>query len=217
MNKIILSVTLGVVFFLALAHSNANVCTIFENNLNGYRKPSQELVTISNDTDQCKFTPLNNYYIRDTYRTRNLNIRSESRKVRVDGKEQERRLWLRVDDTRKVRLTRSTSLPNIRREHVRNARERDIDFRGIERNDKRFLKYRSDERTFRREVRDGRYERQTSRDNINARRTTNNRENDMVAVNDKETSTEWPFSNFVQSAIGVLGLYYFGKHNKNTK
>lgn len=143
---------------------------------NGYRKPSQELVTISNDTDQCKFIPLNSYYIRDTYRTRNLNIRSESRRVCVDGKEQEYRLWLRVDDTRRGRLTRSASLPDIRRERVQNARKRDIGFRGVEqraleRNDKRFLEYRSDERTFRREVRDGRYERQTSRDNTDERRT----------------------------------------------
>lgn len=132
---------------------------------------------ISNDTNHFKFTSLNSYYIRDAYRTRNLNIRSESRRVHVDGKEQERRLWLRVDDSRRVRLTRSASLPDIRRERVRNARERYIEFRGSERrtlewNDKRFLENHSDERYFRREVRDGRYERQTTRDNTNEKRTT---------------------------------------------
>lgn len=142
---------------------------------NGYRKPSQELVTISNVTDQCKFIPLNSYYLRDTYRTRNLNIRSENRRVCVNGKEEECRLWLRVDDTRRGRLTRSFSLSDIRRERVQNARERDIGYRGVEqraleRNDKRFLEYRTDKRTFRREVRDGRYERQTSRDNNDERR-----------------------------------------------
>ncbi|XP_060877625.1 uncharacterized protein LOC132950283 [Metopolophium dirhodum] len=224
MNKTILSVVVGVVFFLALSHSNANVCTISENNLNVYRKTSnKELVTISNETDQCRYNPIDNYYIRDTYRTRNLNIRSERRTIRVDGKEQERRVWVRIDDIRKGRLTRSESLPNIRREQVRNARERDIDLRGthqraLERNSRNVLENRSDERIFRRKVRDRQYDVPTNRDNIDRRsRTRNTRQNDMVAIKDKDEASSWPFSNFVQSAIGVLGLYYFGMHNKNVK
>ncbi|NP_001156118.1 uncharacterized protein LOC100161501 precursor [Acyrthosiphon pisum] len=225
MNKTILSIVVGVVFFLALSQSNANVCTISENNLNVYRKTSnKELVTISNETDQCRYNPIDNYYIRDTYRTRNLNIRSERRTIHVDGKEQERRVWVRIDDTRKGRLTRSESLPNIRREQVRNARERDIDLRdthqrALERNSRNVLENRSDERIFRRKVRDRQYDVQTNRDNnIDRRsRTRNTRQNDMVAIKDKDEASSWPFSNFVQSAIGVLGLYYFGMHNKNVK
>lgn len=96
----------------------------------------------------------------------------------MDGKEQERRQWFRVDDTRRIRLTRSESLPDIRSEHVQNAIERDIDFRrtdrrAIERNDRRLLENRFGERIFKREVRDTRYERQTTRDDIiEARRRT---------------------------------------------
>ncbi|XP_022161979.1 uncharacterized protein LOC111027833 [Myzus persicae] len=224
MNKTILSIVVGVVFFLALSHTNAEVCTISENNLNVYRKTSnKELVTISNETDQCTFNPIDNYYIRDTYRTRNLNIRSERRTIRVDGKEQERRVWVRIDDIRKGRLTRSESLPNIHREQVRNVREREIDLRGtqlrvIERNSRTVLENRSDERIFRRRVRDRQYDGQTNRDNIDKRnRARHTRQNDMVAIKDKDETSAWPFSNFVQSAIGVLGLYYFGMHNKNVK
>ncbi|KAF0760641.1 ACYPI002718 protein [Aphis craccivora] len=227
MNKTILSIVVGVVFFLALpgSYSNANVCTISENNFNVYRKISnKELVTISNETDQCKFNPTDNYYIRDTYRTRNLNIRSERRRIIVDGKEQERRVWVRIDDKRKGRLTRSESLPNIRRERIRNARERDIDIRGIlpqralERNGRKILEHRSDERIFRREVRDRQYDVQINRDNTDKRsRTEHTRQNGMVVIKDKDEASSWPFSNFVQSAIGVLGLYYFGMHSKNIK
>lgn len=141
---------------------------------NAYRKTT-ELLTISNATDQCKLKPVN-YYVRDTYRTRNLNIRTESRRILVDGKEQERRIRFRVDDTKKVRLTRSESLPDIRRERIRNTRERNVDVRGldrraIERND-RFLENRFDDRTFRREVRDAKYEELTTRDDEDARRRT---------------------------------------------
>lgn len=146
---------------------------------NVYRKIlNKELVTISNETDQCKFNPIDNYYIRDTYRTRNLNIRSERRRISVDGKEQERRVWVRIDDKRKGRLTRSESLPNIRRERIRNAREREIDIRGIlsqrtlERNGRNILEHRSDERIFRREVRDRQYDVQINRDNIDKRSRT---------------------------------------------
>lgn len=198
---------------------------------NGYRKTSQGLVTISNDTDQCKFstTSNNNLYTRDTYRTNNLNTRSESRRairldgkeevrrsesrrairvdgnkgerrsdnsrvirvdgnegerssenrrvIRVDGKEGEGRIQFRADDARRVRLTRSKSLPDIRRERVRGARERDVadvkdaDRRVLERSDRRFLENRSYQRTFRRDVRDGRLERQTSRDDTETRRS----------------------------------------------
>lgn len=173
-------------------------------------------MTISNDTDQCKFSPTNNnnnyYYTRDTYRTNNLNTRSEGRRVirvdgkgeerrsvsgrvirvngkeeerrsenqrvsRVDGKEEERRSRFRIDGARRVRLTRSESLPDIRRECIRGASERcvvdvrDADRRVLERSDRRFLEnYRSDRRTFRREVRDSRDERQTSRDDTDTRR-----------------------------------------------
>lgn len=144
---------------------------------NGYRTTSKDLATTSNETENCKFNPFDTYYVRDTYRTRHLTIRSESRRIRVDGKEQERRYWFRVDDSRRVRLTRSESLPDIRRERVRNLREREVDFRGIDRkalghNDRRLVENRFDESTYRREVRDTRYERQTTRDNIiEARRT----------------------------------------------
>ncbi|XP_026808532.1 uncharacterized protein LOC113550715 [Rhopalosiphum maidis] len=227
MNNTILSIVVGVVFFLALlgSHSNANVCTISENNFNVYRKISnRELVTTSNETDQCKFNPIDNYYIRDTYRTKNLNIRSERHRISVDGKEQEQRVWVRIDDIRKGRLTRSESLPNIRRERIRNARERDIDIRGnlhpraLERNGRRILEHRPDERIFRREVRDRQYDVQRIRDNIDKRsRTAHTRQNGMVAIKDKDEASSWPFSNFVQSAIGVLGLYYFGMHSKNIK
>lgn len=143
---------------------------------NVYRKTSnKELVTILNETDQCRYNPIDNYYIRDTYRTRNLNIRSERRTIRVDGKEQERRVWVRIDDIREGRLTRSKSLPNIRREQVRNARERDIDLRSthqraLERNSRNVLENRSDERLFRdSQVRDRQYDVQTNRDNIDRR------------------------------------------------
>jgi len=100
----------------------------------------------------------------------------------VDGKEQERRVWVRIDNIRKGRLTRSESLPNIRREQVRNARERDIDLRDtrqrafernsrnvLERNSRNVLENRYDERIFRREVRDRQYDVQTNRDNIDRR------------------------------------------------
>lgn len=143
---------------------------------------------ISNKTDQRKFNPISSYYIRDTYRTRNLNIRSEVRRIRVDEEEQEHRFRFRVDDTRRIRFTRSESLPNIdiRNERirntrekniVRNTRERDIALRGIDRktsewNNRRFLKNRYDENNFEREVRDSRYERKISRDDINASRRT---------------------------------------------
>ncbi|XP_015363647.1 PREDICTED: uncharacterized protein LOC107161660 [Diuraphis noxia] len=224
MNKTILSIVVGVVFFLALSLSNANVCTISENNLNVYRKISnKELATISNETNQCRYNPIDNYYIRDTYRTRNLNIRSERRTIRVDGREQERRVWVRIDDIQKGRLTRSESLPNIRREQVRNARERDMDLKGthqraLEWNRRKVLESRSDERILRRKVRDRQYDVQTNRDNIDTRsRTRQTRQNGMVAINDKDEASSWPFSSFVQSAIGVLGLYYFGMHNKNVK
>jgi len=96
----------------------------------------------------------------------------------VDGKEQERRVWVRIDDKRKGRLTRSESLPNIRRERIRNAREREIDIRGIlsqrtlERNGRNILEHRSDERIFRREVRDRQYDVQINRDNIDKRSRT---------------------------------------------
>jgi len=97
----------------------------------------------------------------------------------VDGKEQERRVWVRIDDIRKGRLTRSESLPNIRREQVRNVRERDIDIRGthqraLERNSRNVLENRSDERIFRRRVRDRQYDVQTNRDNIDRRSRTRN-------------------------------------------
>lgn len=134
-------------------------------------------MTTSNETEHCKFNPFNSYYVRDTYRTRHLTIRSENRRIRVEGKDQERRYWFRVDDSRRVRLTRSESLPDIRRERVRNARDREVDFRGIDRkalehNDRRLVENRFDERTFRREVRDTRSERQITRDSIiEARRT----------------------------------------------
>lgn len=132
------------------------------------------MATISNETNQCRFNPIDNYYIRDTYRTRNLNIRSERRTIRVDGREQERRVWVRIDDIRKGRLTRSESLPNIRREQVRNARERDIDLRGthqraLEWNSRKVLENRSDEKTLRRYVRDRQYDVHTNRDNIDKR------------------------------------------------
>lgn len=99
-----------------------------------------------------------------------MNIRSERRTIRVDGKEQERRVWVRID-SKNARLTRSESLPNIRRERVRNARVRDIDVRdtrqrALERNDRKILENRSDERIFRRQVRDRRYELQTNRENM---------------------------------------------------
>lgn len=144
--------------------------------------------TISNKTDQQKFNSISSYYIRDTYRTRNLNIRSEVRRIRVDGKEQVRRFRFRVDDIKRVRLTRSKSLPNIDIQHerirntrekniVRNTRERDIDLRGTdrktsERNNRRFLENRSAEKTFEYTVRDSRYERQISRDDVDASRRT---------------------------------------------
>lgn len=129
-------------------------------------------MTFSNDTDQCKFNPID-YYVRDTYRTRNLNIRTESRRIRVDGKEEERRIRFRANDIRN-RMTRSESLPDIRRERIRNVRG-DIDFRrtdrrALERNDMRFMENRFDERTFRREVRDNRFERQTRTDDTDAKR-----------------------------------------------
>jgi len=221
------------VFFLALSYSNANVCTISENSINACQKTSQELVTISNETDQRKFNPISSYYIRDTYRTRNLNIRSEVRRIRVDGKEQERRFRFRVDDTRRVSLTRSKSLPNIDIQHGRirntrernniwNAQKRDVVIRGTdqrisEQNNRRFMEIRSDRKALEREVRDSRYERQTSREKVDARRRTTNTRQNMVTINDKDASTSWPFSNFVQSTIGVLGLYYFGMHNKSAK
>lgn len=172
---------------------------------NDYRETSQDLVTISNETNQCKFKPLDSYYIKDTYRTRNLNIKSENRRIRVNGKEQERRFWVRVDDIRRVRtedigrvrtedvervriedirrvgtddtrrienkrivrLIRSSSLPDIRKEHIRNSK--DINFRNNERRtlerDERFSDNRFDEKYFRREVRDRR-ERQTTKNDI---------------------------------------------------
>jgi len=148
---------------------------------NACQKPSRESVTISNETDLHKFNPTRDYYIRDTYRTRNLNVRSEIRRIGVDGKEQERRYWIRVDDTRRARLTRSESLQDVdvRRERVRDARERGVvvfrdmaDRRALERNDRRLLGNRFAERTLRREVRDGGYERQTTRvANVDARKT----------------------------------------------
>lgn len=131
----------------------------------------QELATTSNDTDQCKFNPID-YYVRDTYRTRNLNIRTESRRIRVNGKEQEHRFRFRVEDIRNIRLTRSESLPNIRLERIRNAK--DIDFRSAERrtlewNNRRLLDHHINERTFRREVRDNRHDQQTRRDNTGSK------------------------------------------------
>lgn len=135
------------------------------------------MVTISNETDQSKFTSIN-YHVRDAYRTRNLNIRSESRRNRVDGKEQERRVWLRIDNSRRVKFTRSESLPDINRERIRNTREREFDFRGtdrrvLEQSTRRFLENRIDKNNFRREVRDIRVERQTKRDdNVDIRRRT---------------------------------------------
>jgi len=98
----------------------------------------------------------------------------------VDGKERERRVWVRIDDIRKGRLTRSESLPNIRREQVRNGREREIDLRGthqraLERNSRNVLENRSDERIFRRKVRDRQYDVPTNRDNnIDRRSRTRN-------------------------------------------
>lgn len=176
-------------------------------------------MTISNDTNQCKFNSID-YYVRDTYRTRNLNIRSEIRRIRVDGKEEERRIRYRVNDIRN-RMTRSESLPDIGRERIRNAREGDINFRRtdrrtLERNDMRFV----EERTFRREVRDNRFERQTRTDDTDAKqrmgytrlqvliiyydticKLTNIHkkiititvcsQNSMVSINDKHVSTSW--------------------------
>lgn len=106
-----------------------------------------------------------------------MNIRTESRRISVNGKEEERRIRFVVDDTRRVRLSRSESLPDVRRERVRVTRERVADFRGAdrratERNDRRFLDNRSDERTSRRETRDTRFERLTTKDDSDARRRT---------------------------------------------
>jgi len=115
-----------------------------------------------------------------------LNIRSERRRIRVDGKEQERRVWVRIDDTRKVRLTRSESLPNIRRERVRNSRERDINLRGhqtvFERNERKVLENRSDDRIFRREVRGRKYDAQANGDNIEKRSRTAHTRQVLISI-----------------------------------
>lgn len=176
-NTKILHVKKNIELIYFIPNENIRYCHIYLFYRNEYQKSSQELVTISNETDQCKFIPIN-YYVRDAYRTRNLNIRSESRRNQVDEKEQERRVWSRIDNSRRVKFTRSESLPDINRERVRNTREREVDFRGtdrrvLERNTRRFLENRIDKMNFRREVRDIRVERQTNRDdNIDLRRRT---------------------------------------------
>lgn len=104
-----------------------------------------------------------------------MNIRTESRRILVDGKEEERRIRFRVDDIQRVRLTRSESLPDVRRERVWQTRDlRVVDFRGaeqraIERDDRRILDNRSDERT-RRGTTDTRSERLITRDDEDVRR-----------------------------------------------
>lgn len=158
---------------------------------NAHQKTPQELL-VSNTTDQYKFKPVD-YFVKDTYRTRNLNIRTESRRILVNGKEEERRIRFIVDDTRRVRLSRSESLPNVRRERVRDTKESVVDFRGAdrratERDDRRFLDNRSDERTSRRETRDTRSKRLTTRDDSDARRRTAFiRQVYNTVINSKET------------------------------
>jgi len=116
-----------------------------------------------------------------------LNIRSERRTVRVNGREQERRVWVRIDDIQKGRLTRSESLPNIRSEQVRNARERDIDLggthkRALEWNRRKVLENRSDEKILRRKVRDRQYDVQTNRDNIDKRSRTRHTRQVFISI-----------------------------------
>jgi hypothetical protein len=101
---------------------------------------------------------------KEEHRSQNMRV------LRVDGKEEERRFLFRADEARRVRLTRSESLPDISRERFRGVRERDVgdvrdaDRRVLERSDRRFLENRYDQRTFRHEVRDSRHERQVGRD-----------------------------------------------------
>lgn len=143
-------------------------------------------MTISNETNQCKYKPINNYYIRDSYRTRNLNIRSENRRIQVDGKEQESRFWIRVEDTRRVRLTRSASLPDIQRERIRDARKfgmRNSNRRALEQND-RFFENRFNEKSSRRDVKDNRLERREIRDNGYERRETRDNRNERREIRD---------------------------------
>ncbi|XP_050423216.1 uncharacterized protein LOC126834992 [Adelges cooleyi] len=243
----VLPLIVGFVLFLAFSNTTADVSTLPQQN--GYRA----LTMISNATGgQCagEFRPLDSYYVKDTYRTRNLNIRFENRRVQTrDGKERLARVATRVEtqtqvtdhNDRSSRLSRSTSLPDVRRERIirkalvdvvrsigqetqrrtvlgetRNEKSRILDGRRTEENRRvdRHLKRQQDMR-----VDDNRRERQLYRnEGLDARRrveAADRRENTFVYKEVQTTS--WPFSSFVQSAIGVLGLYYFGLNNKSVK
>ncbi|XP_050519938.1 trichohyalin-like [Daktulosphaira vitifoliae] len=260
-----LSFTVGILLLLFFSFSTCDVCTKTKN-VNFYSEfaPSlsqEKSVVMTRNGSNTYEDELTSYYVKDTYRTGNLRVRVESRRIRIgDDKEGSIRLITRTEDNnRRERLRRSVSLPNFHRQKaVEEFRVNriDLDFQRRTQHLKESRKVRNvmienifeknrrtDRRSERREesrLDDGR--RKESRlDNTQRERRENNRLVDErrerqlnrnveerkreVSVNQKtnsisykeEQTSSWPFSNFVQSAIGVLGLYYFGLHNKSIK